>query len=150
MQIIDVSKDPYGQKYYGRKNRKTFEQLKRTPAFKRWREQQFKLQQGRCAYCKIPLKAKNIVTHIDHIQPLRFDGTNGYDNLLLSCRRCNTKKWIATNRVLPEWVKNRRVDAEKWSQLTELRREQKRQMKELAQQEIEEQIGYELKQMFRD
>lgn len=149
MQILDVSKDPYGRRFYAKKNRKAFEALKRTAVFKEWKDKQFKTQGGRCAYCKIPLRHKDIVTHIDHVQPLIFEGSNKFDNLVLSCRRCNLRKWIATNRVVPEWVRERAEAEKRYGGLKEIRKQQAKLMQELVQQQYEEQVAYELRQMFK-
>lgn len=150
MQIIDVAKDPYAAKHQGRSNRVAFEKLKRTKAFQAWREEQYDIQDGKCAYCGIPLHHKNIVVHIDHIQPLRFGGSNAYENLLLSCRRCNMKKWVATNRVMPEWVKERKIHIENWKRIREARTEQAQIMKQLVTQELDEQLAYDLRERFRE
>jgi len=49
----------------------------------------FKLQKGRCAYCKTSLiNAK----HLDHIMPLALGGTNWPTNLQWLCPTCNMSK----------------------------------------------------------
>lgn len=140
MTVIDTAKDPYGRKYYAKKKRGEFEKLKRTKVFKDWRSKQQRIQKNKCAYCKVKLSRNNIVTHIDHIDPLYFEGTNSLDNLVLSCRRCNTKKWINNRYVKPDWVKQRTVDVG----LQDTRREQKEQMKSLVAQELDERIAHDL------
>lgn len=50
----------------------------------------FVKQNGRCAYCRDKLRAG--FTHVDHHKPLSRGGSNGPENLQLTCRRCNLKK----------------------------------------------------------
>lgn len=49
----------------------------------------FKQQKGKCAYCRISLKA---AYHIDHIKPLAKGGTNHPSNIQLCCAKCNWSK----------------------------------------------------------
>lgn len=49
-------------------------------------------QRGKCAYCRVPLKGKY---HVDHIQPLAAGGSNDRQNLQVTCARCNTSKRAA-------------------------------------------------------
>lgn len=100
--MIDAYNDPYQEKSINLKKRKEFEKLKRTNGFKQWRIHQSKIQNNKCAWCHGDLNKS--VVHVDHIEPLRFNGKNEYKNLVLSCRRCNVKKWIANNRVRPDWI----------------------------------------------
>lgn len=61
---------------------------------KRTIQQLLKLQDGNCAYCDIELSAD---FHVEHIMPLCCGGTNNYNNLALSCPRCNLlagRKWF--------------------------------------------------------
>ena len=50
----------------------------------------FKLQSGKCAYCKSDLKVTG--KHLDHIMPLVKGGANSDRNVQLLCPSCNTKK----------------------------------------------------------
>jgi len=50
----------------------------------------FKLQQGKCACCKIDLTKQT--AHIDHIYPISSGGTNTDDNIQLLCVSCNCSK----------------------------------------------------------
>jgi 5-methylcytosine-specific restriction endonuclease McrA len=43
-------------------------------------------------YIRIGIFYKNKRFEIDHIIPLAKDGSNGLDNLQLTCRRCNRSK----------------------------------------------------------
>jgi 5-methylcytosine-specific restriction endonuclease McrA len=49
----------------------------------------FKLQRGRCAYCKKKLGKKY---DVDHIKPVAKGGSNHRRNLQLTCPTCNHKK----------------------------------------------------------
>ncbi len=49
----------------------------------------FRLQKGKCAYCRKPLGKKY---HIDHIIPLARRGTNWPRNLQLTHQKCNNQK----------------------------------------------------------
>lgn len=48
-----------------------------------------KRQRGKCYYCKQPY-GKN--PHLDHVWPLFHQGSNGADNIVLSCEGCNLSK----------------------------------------------------------
>ena len=129
--LHDAFSDPYAQKATGAKRRKEFDKLKRSKGFKAWRTRQLKIQEGLCAYCRVPLDKSNIVTHVDHVTPLRFDGTNDYRNFVLSCRRCNEKKWIATNYVVPEWIRKNDEKSRQRQRLNSRREAQYEQAKEM-------------------
>jgi 5-methylcytosine-specific restriction endonuclease McrA len=49
----------------------------------------FAAQRGKCAHCRISIKAGY---HVDHIQPLARGGSNWPRNLQLLCARCNQTK----------------------------------------------------------
>lgn len=56
----------------------------------------------KCFYCgiethrdvptKINPKDRMLVANADHFLPVRYGGDNSYDNVVLSCRRCNFAK----------------------------------------------------------
>lgn len=50
----------------------------------------FKMQGGRCAYCRKKLKG---VYHVDHIIPLSKGGRNDRRNLQITCQPCNQLKY---------------------------------------------------------
>ena len=45
---------------------------------------------GHCAYCGIPLGINNM--QVDHLVPVYAGGSNDFDNLMPSCRSCNSYK----------------------------------------------------------
>lgn len=53
----------------------------------------------RCAYCGKHLKPGEET--IDHIRPLSLGGTDEWDNLALSCRKCNGSK---SSKELAPWT----------------------------------------------
>lgn len=57
----------------------------------------YELQDGRCAYCGVPIfwHVKGDV-HVDHTIPVSRGGLNTADNLALSCETCNKQKWSYT------------------------------------------------------
>lgn len=54
-------------------------------------ERLHKLQRGKCACCKRPLRSD---FHRDHIMPLALGGTNTDDNIQLLCPPCNLQKHV--------------------------------------------------------
>lgn len=54
-------------------------------------------QNGRCAYCGIPVFDDY---HVDHVQPLTQGGSNWPDNLAIACPECNASK---NNRTPEQW-----------------------------------------------
>lgn len=122
--MIDCFNDPYQQKTNAHKKRSEFEKLKLTNSFKLWRNRQLKIQNYECAYCHIDLKKDNIVTHIDHITPLYHDGKNEYSNFVLSCRRCNIRKWTANNYIYPQWIKDNDLKLRREQRLKSLKKKQ--------------------------
>lgn len=52
-------------------------------------EQMYEDQEGRCAYCSIALEGKY---HVDHMVPISRGGTNGWENLAITCAFCNLRK----------------------------------------------------------
>lgn len=69
-----------------------FARLKQTPAFKRWKDTQYACQDGKCAWCCKHIDLYSPQTHVDHILPLLWWGTNEFSNLVLSCDDCNMEK----------------------------------------------------------
>jgi SOS response regulatory protein OraA/RecX len=92
----------------------------------------------------IKLTKKNIVTHIDHVQPLYYEGKNEYTNLVLACRRCNLKKWISDKRIVPQWIRDNEQTYNNNQRVGALRWRQREQMKALVEQELQEQLANEL------
>jgi 5-methylcytosine-specific restriction endonuclease McrA len=86
--------------------RKEYEKWKQSPDFMQWRKLQWKIQQGKCAWCLYKMNRDFYNVHVDHCLPLYHEGTNKKDNLVLSHARCNMKKWIRVDG-MPQWIKNR-------------------------------------------
>lgn len=53
----------------------------------------FEDQGGLCAYCAKPLGGD---WHVDHMTPLVRGGTNGWENLAITCVDCNLSKHAKT------------------------------------------------------
>lgn len=112
--MIDCFNDPYQRRATASLMRTKFNSIKKTKEFMSWRKkQQFKIQLNQCAWCRVSFSSKGVIVHIDHITPLYFEGKNDYSNYVLSCGRCNIKKWIRNDMVKPDWVKNRELSLEK-------------------------------------
>lgn len=47
---------------------------------------------GCCEYCRLALSSVSVPFHIDHIIPLKHDGTDDNENLCLACYNCNAFK----------------------------------------------------------
>lgn len=68
-----------------------FLRWKKTPAFQKWRRQQFLNQGGTCYYCDVPLWG--IRENVEHVIPKIAGGTNNPKNLVLACWKCNKEKY---------------------------------------------------------
>lgn len=60
----------------------------------------------RCVYCDLDLTDSEI--HLDHIVPEYQGGPTSFDNLQVTCRKCNLEKGILTEA---EFVKKLRTRA---------------------------------------
>lgn len=138
--------DPYARRATASKKRVKFEKIKRTQTFKQWRSRQLKVQNNSCAYCRVNLDKRGIVTHIDHVTPLYYDGNNEYNNFVLSCRRCNMRKWISNRYVVPQWIKDNDEKMRQEQRLKSFRNAQKQQAREI----IDEQILEDLRWIFEE
>lgn len=109
-----------------RRKRAEFEEQKGRPYFRKWKNEQYRCQEGKCAWCQKPIDIHSPLTHVDHVKPLFWGGTNQYANLVLSCSECNKEKgdsvvgyggegistnvvpaWIKLNRYSTDWVKSK-------------------------------------------
>lgn len=62
----------------------------------------FEETESRCAYCGITLFREDRSSwHVDHIIPLSRGGSNGPENLALTCAECNLSK---NSKLVSEWV----------------------------------------------
>lgn len=52
-------------------------------------ERQYLAQKGRCYWCKAKVGKSY---HVDHVVPTILGGSNGPENLVISCPRCNQSK----------------------------------------------------------
>jgi 5-methylcytosine-specific restriction endonuclease McrA len=55
-------------------------------------QDQFNRQNGACYYCTAPLTKY----HVDHMTPISRGGSNGPENIVCACIRCNLCKWTYT------------------------------------------------------
>lgn len=53
-----------------------------------------------CAYCETPLFGE---FHVDHMTPLSRGGSDGWDNLAITCPSCNTRKGARTATEFVLW-----------------------------------------------
>jgi 5-methylcytosine-specific restriction endonuclease McrA len=67
-------------------------------------KRQYKAQKGRCYYCGVKVGQDY---HVDHVIPLSRGGSNGPENIVISCPFCNQSKkdkmpheWNGSNRLL--------------------------------------------------
>jgi hypothetical protein len=45
-----------------------------------------------CEYCRLAATSGTVAFHIDHIIPIKHDGSNNVENLCLACYNCNAFK----------------------------------------------------------
>lgn len=69
----------------------------------------FKDEEKECRYCHNPLHNTELVLTVDHKQPLSRGGKTTYDNLFLSCDKCNCEKKDLT---LEEYYEYRSLNEE--------------------------------------
>lgn len=140
MTAHDAFNDPYARRATARRMRVKFEAWKRSPEHARWRKAQIKVQGNKCAWCRVKL-IEHIVVHIDHVTPLYYDGKNTTDNLVLSCKRCNLRKWISNKYVMPQWIKDAHEQQYRQRRARALRDEQYRQVRDTLDDIALEQIS---------
>jgi len=51
-----------------------------------------KRSKGCCEYCHLAVVSLSVPFHVDHIIPLKHDGSDNNDNLCLACYNCNVYK----------------------------------------------------------
>ncbi|WP_081790749.1 HNH endonuclease [Deinococcus phoenicis] len=61
-------------------------------------ERRFEMQKGLCWWCR---KTVGCAYHVDHIVPLSRGGSNGPENICISCRDCNQQKGP---KLPTEWI----------------------------------------------
>lgn len=113
-----------------------FLRWKKTPEFEKWKRKQFLKQGGTCYYCDEPLSGTR--ENIEHVIPKIRGGDNRPSNLVLACWRCNKEKYI---KILPQ--KERQA-------LEEKNRKKKGTYLKTKAEYSEIELGYKLREMFRD
>ncbi len=102
------------KEYLGK--RKGFEASKQTPTYRKWRAEQWRCQNGRCAWCYDKIELYSDKTVADHINPLYGFGDNDFNNLVLSCWGCNQRKGKETGWSKPGWIKENKYATRNYSQ----------------------------------
>jgi uncharacterized protein (TIGR02646 family) len=54
------------------------------------KEKLFRIHGGHCFYCGHEIDMRDF--HVDHVHPVVLGGTDDFDNLVASCKFCNTSK----------------------------------------------------------
>ena len=62
----------------------------RTKLSHRWRI--FERDNFRCIYCGVSSLDEDVTLHLDHVIPVTKGGTNTADNIVTSCKSCNSSK----------------------------------------------------------
>lgn len=119
-----------------KKLRAEYNNWKKTPDFIKWRELQWRIQRGRCAWCRVKMNDQFTGVHVDHALPIYHEGRNSKDNLVLSHARCNLKKGIRVDG-MPQWIKNNMLNHSR----RKLRNEQKKAYRKVVTEIIEEDIA---------
>ena len=57
-----------------------------------------------CRYCGLPNDSAGRGFQIDHVVPLSRGCAHAWDNLALSCARCNRAKWDSTEEEFAHWL----------------------------------------------
>ncbi len=65
---------------------------RKSPSYIYWRSKQWKIQKGKCYYCKISLVGR--VSNVEHVVAQRYWGETSTKNMVLSCAPCNKEKGI--------------------------------------------------------
>lgn len=95
-----ANKEAIRAKHHRRRARKVHAEGTHTAAdIKR----QYKAQKGRCYYCHIKVGDK---FHADHVIPLSRGGSDGPENIVVTCPACNVSK---NNKLPHEWPQGGRL-----------------------------------------
>lgn len=62
----------------------------------------------RCVYCGVDLELNEI--HLDHVIPEANGGPTNYQNLQVTCRKCNTEKGTLTEAAFENKLRNRALN----------------------------------------
>lgn len=62
----------------------------------------------RCVYCDLDLVNNEV--HMDHVIPESQGGTTTFDNLQVTCRKCNLEKGILTEDQFVEKLRTRALN----------------------------------------
>ncbi len=73
------------------------------------RRKKFYVEFPNCYYCEVQLTRKN--RSVDHVVPRSKGGSNGLDNLVTCCKKCNNEKGAnlldANGKIIPQIVPGR-------------------------------------------
>lgn len=120
---VNINSSDYKDAYWGMISF-SYQMIKQTPIYKKWRREQFDCQFGKCGICGKPMD--RVYTQLDHIKA-RYDyGTNYSDNLVLVHPKCNENKGASAG-TRPSWIKensySREFDEKAWDILQRVRKE---------------------------
>lgn len=120
---VSINSSDYKDAYWGMISF-SYQMIKQTPIYKKWRHEQFDCQFGKCGICGKPMDRG--YTQLDHIKA-RYDyGTNYSDNLVLVHPKCNGNKGASAG-TRPSWIKgnsySREFDERAWDILQKVHKE---------------------------
>lgn len=83
--------DAINGKYFTKEDHyKSYKIWRKSVGYNLWLKKQWKLQDGKCFYCKVSLREK--IHNVEHIIPQSWWGETNAKNIVLSCQPCNKQK----------------------------------------------------------